>query len=586
MMKVSQFLGESKPFSAVTDWIDRLCGPKYEEEELEGIPELVQAINLQQTGPTEASRAIRKKLKYGNLHAQKRALTILRSLVENCNERFHRTFADAMLIERIKIMSQDELVDASVRRKLMRLLHGWHKQFQGVASMHTVAGLYVACGGGRKSEQQLKSEAADAYRKKREREERERQIRSDYKAAKRLHEEEQKRIKQGGKKGQRPPFNFQQEKPQILAAVASTQQYATALVNALQHVNREKDSVTANARVQDYLAKVKAERKKVVRYIQLVKDEEFLGSLISANDQIILALELYDKLAKPSDVDSDENEPLAAISSGNSSTSGGGGNAAERQARLDAEIEAVRKRLLQARLMDAPDGELEKLQNQQRGRIERHNSYARSIASSRNGVTGGGAGSSAMTDLMDLNFDDGSCDNLPPSIQPNVRSSVASSSAVGSSLATGVASGHGGGLSDYSDLDSEEGEESSDGAEVAMASASGSGSRFGATIGANKKSPATAAAAAESTSSLGAGDRHGRGGYEDGDDGFDDAASFASHRPQIGPKFSAVTHLEDDDDGFDPFADPAEDDATGAQDEPMDAFRRRHDGPREAYAAV
>ena len=87
-----------------------------------------------------------------------------------------------------------------------------------------------------------------------------------------------------------------QEKPQILAAIASTQTYATALVNALQHVNREKESVADNTRVQEYLAKVKAERKKIVRYIQLVQDEEFIGSLISANDQIILALELHDKV--------------------------------------------------------------------------------------------------------------------------------------------------------------------------------------------------------------------------------------------------------------------------------------------------
>jgi len=45
------------------------------------IPELVEAINLQQTGPTEASRAIRKKLKYGSVHGQKRGLTVSSFLV-------------------------------------------------------------------------------------------------------------------------------------------------------------------------------------------------------------------------------------------------------------------------------------------------------------------------------------------------------------------------------------------------------------------------------------------------------------------------------------------------------------------------
>ena len=119
-----------------------------------------------------------------------------------------------MLIERIKIMSQDELVDLSVRRKLMRVLYGWHRQFQGDPAMRHVAGLYVACGGGRKSEQQLRSDAAEVYRKQKERENKERQVRADYKAAKRLHEEEQKQAKKAGKgRPQRRPFNFQQASP-------------------------------------------------------------------------------------------------------------------------------------------------------------------------------------------------------------------------------------------------------------------------------------------------------------------------------------------------------------------------------------
>jgi hypothetical protein len=52
----------------------------------------------------------------------------------------------------------------------------------------------------------------------------------------------------------------------ILSTLATSQQAATALVNALQHVNREKESVTVNERVQLYLGRVKVERKKVVRY--------------------------------------------------------------------------------------------------------------------------------------------------------------------------------------------------------------------------------------------------------------------------------------------------------------------------------
>lgn len=179
------------------------------------IPELVEAINIQSTGPSEASRQLRKKLKYGSVHGQKRALTLLSALVENCSPRFQTTFADAQLIERIKLMSQDPLVDASVRRKLMRVLLSWHQQFRNESTMRTVSGLYAACGGGRKSDAQLKSEAAEAYRKRKELDDRERQIRIDSKAAERMQKEEDlKRAKEKKGGNKRPTFDFQKVCPE------------------------------------------------------------------------------------------------------------------------------------------------------------------------------------------------------------------------------------------------------------------------------------------------------------------------------------------------------------------------------------
>ncbi|PWN95017.1 hypothetical protein FA09DRAFT_302137 [Tilletiopsis washingtonensis] len=381
-----------KPFSSVSVWIDRLSANSYAEDDYEGVPELVEAINIQSTGPAEASRALRKKLKYGSVHGQKRALTMLRATVENCGPRYQTSFLDPQLADRIKLMSQDPLVDASVRRKLMRLLASWQNQYSSEPTMRHVAGLYAACGGGRKSDAQAKSEAAEAYRKRKEEEERERQVRSDRKAAERLQKEEDaKRAKNKG--APRQKFDFQKEKPMILSSLATSQQAATSLVNALQHVNREKESVADNERVQRYLAQVKTERKKIVRYVQLVRDEEFLGGLISANDQIILSLQLYDKLLKPADADSDEEAPLALIDDTRSAAQ----KQRDRAEAEDAEIEMVRKRIAAAR-MNAPDGELDLLQDRQRARIERHNSYVSSV---RSGAEGGGA----MRDLIDLDFD-------------------------------------------------------------------------------------------------------------------------------------------------------------------------------------
>lgn len=109
---------------------------------------------------------------------------------------------------------------------------------------------------------------------------------------------------------------FSQEKPKILASVGQGTQAAQRcvsslflllelarqahmlmrssrpsyrLVNALQHVNREKESVTTNARVQECLEKAKADRKVLIRYIQLIDqdaDGDFLGTLIATNEQV------------------------------------------------------------------------------------------------------------------------------------------------------------------------------------------------------------------------------------------------------------------------------------------------------------
>lgn len=51
-----------KPYTAVTVQIDRLTSEQYEEEDVGGIIDLIEVIRIQASGPTEAARAIRKKL--------------------------------------------------------------------------------------------------------------------------------------------------------------------------------------------------------------------------------------------------------------------------------------------------------------------------------------------------------------------------------------------------------------------------------------------------------------------------------------------------------------------------------------------
>ncbi|KAG6015900.1 hypothetical protein E4U41_004545, partial [Claviceps citrina] len=106
----------SKPYSAVTVTIENLTGESYAQDDLSGIPDLVEVIKLQATtGPGEAARAIRKKLKYGTPHRQIRALVLLDGLIQNAGPGFQRGFADEPLLERLRVCGTSGLSDPALR---------------------------------------------------------------------------------------------------------------------------------------------------------------------------------------------------------------------------------------------------------------------------------------------------------------------------------------------------------------------------------------------------------------------------------------------------------------------------------------
>ncbi|KAF8167688.1 hypothetical protein B0H34DRAFT_682695 [Crassisporium funariophilum] len=296
-----QAFGREKPHSSITDWVDILTSSSIEEEAYDGIPELVDSINLQGAGPAEASRALRKKLKHGNTHQQYRALVILKALVENGGQKFQSTFADGQLTDALKNIAFDSNADKRVKKKLILVLGSWRDQFKSDPSMALVAGLYQQCRGDGKrvgqqelahmmglsltAEEKKRYEKEDAKKKaKKDRGERER-------AERRLKEEEDRKRKK------RVPFDFEKEKPKVLASIVDGSQASSNLVNAITLVNLATDSLQTNETVQDCLTIAKQVRKLVVRYIQLVENENIIGTLIETNDRLMTALEMYDKLS-------------------------------------------------------------------------------------------------------------------------------------------------------------------------------------------------------------------------------------------------------------------------------------------------
>jgi hypothetical protein len=133
---------QKKPYSAVTVAIERLTSELFDEDDLSGIPDLVEAIKLQSTGPAEAARAIRKKLKYGNVHRQLRALTLLDGLIQNAGSRFQRTFVDEPLLERLRVCGTSDLSDPQVRTRCKVLFGGWAREYSKTPGMERIAALY------------------------------------------------------------------------------------------------------------------------------------------------------------------------------------------------------------------------------------------------------------------------------------------------------------------------------------------------------------------------------------------------------------------------------------------------------------
>ncbi|OJD27512.1 hypothetical protein ACJ73_01099 [Blastomyces percursus] len=311
------FLWKQKPYSAITVQIDRLTSEEYDIDDSSGIVDLIEVVRLQTTGPSEASRALRKKLKYGSVHRQLRALTILDFIIQNTTTRYLRGFTDEPLLERLRVAATDPVSDQEVKDKCRQLFLQWSSSFNGVAGMERIAALHrqlprrkkpmnlqqskvlketeahpeppighsVSISTGNGPSTVLSSTSSKASRSGRS---------SISKIAK-------------DKSHREKAFNLEKERPEILQTIASASMAGTNLLNSLKRVNRENERVSDNAEVMSQFDLCKDLRRQILRYIQNVESEDFLGSLIHANDELVNALMTFEVLDKSVDDDSDSD---------------------------------------------------------------------------------------------------------------------------------------------------------------------------------------------------------------------------------------------------------------------------------------
>ena len=333
---------QKKPYSSISVHVERLTSENYDEDDLAGIPDLIEVIRLQGSGPTEAARALRKKLKYGNVHRQLRALTMLDGLLQNGGPRFQRAiFSDEPLLERLRIAATDPLSDPDVRDKCKVLFGQWAASSKTSPELGGAAALY------KQLPKKTKAPSDRREQSKVLRENEEESRREDPFAAEADEdttspvEDSSRRpsvlTKASGpasprasvshtspsvhlsagptfgfgksskkdKKNKQKGFRLEREKPAMLQNIAASSVASTNLNNALKLVNREQKRVSEDPEVLSRFETCKQLRRHILRYIQYVETDDYLGGLIHANEELVTALMAFEIMDKSVDDDSD-----------------------------------------------------------------------------------------------------------------------------------------------------------------------------------------------------------------------------------------------------------------------------------------
>lgn len=332
-------LSDNKPYTAVTANIERLVSEEYPEDDVVEIIELVEIINIRPTGPTEAARALRKKLKYGNTHNKLRALTILDALIQNGGKQMSGLYRDANLLERLRLTATETTVDDRVKRKMKALFYGWSQDLKGVPGCEDLTRLYNEL-----PQRTRRAKPPPKYLHDSEEEEdrdhdhdhdsrvgsSSRRRRDDAEDApvsssRRIHSRhgstsspfnrsrsnslnDSPACKSKRKPAQRlSKADLAKERPRIQQVLAEANTAATNLNNALKLVNRELELATENEHATRCFKRCKVLRRQVLKYIHSIVSEDYLGSLIHANEELVTSLQLYDVMSQP-DSDSEKED--------------------------------------------------------------------------------------------------------------------------------------------------------------------------------------------------------------------------------------------------------------------------------------
>ena len=254
-------------------------------------------------------------------------------------------YCDEYLLERLRILATDPATPSSVKKKVQGMFVGWSQELQGQRGYERLAALYKQLPQrARKSRPQPKylsndpreledddgeqqesggnhtgssSPAVDSPSSQRPRSNtasgsrsRSNTLNDDPPASPSF--SSRKKSKKPSRSSHTTPtplprVDLTKERPKIQQTLAEASSASINLMNALQLINWEQELSTENKRATECFNKCRRLRKNVLRYIHSIESEEFIGSLIHANEELIQALQKYDKMSQAPDDDSDSD---------------------------------------------------------------------------------------------------------------------------------------------------------------------------------------------------------------------------------------------------------------------------------------
>lgn len=253
--------------------------------------------------------------------------------MENAGPRFQRSFADEPLLERLRVCATDTLSDSEVKSRCQVFFRQWAAAYQSTPGMDRIVALQQQLPKRKKpvTQQQSKvlketepnpnedpfsdvedrntdtaaanTQSGPSFASSSTQSPLSRGNNMSFLESSKSHKKP--KADKNSKKSKRKGFDLEREKPQILQAIASSSIASTNLMNALKLIDRERKRVSEDAETVLRFESCKQLRRQILRYIQHIESEQWLGSLIHANDTLIDALMAFEVLDKSVEDDSD-----------------------------------------------------------------------------------------------------------------------------------------------------------------------------------------------------------------------------------------------------------------------------------------